>query len=105
MIFDDICKAIEFKVDEHNGEWDYVVKSKDYHLAERLNKGKISFVDLMNAYEDDKDNVTINFYEAKDGVLTAEVNFYADEDDWLAEVILKAYSGFYEFISRYCDAR
>lgn len=107
MIFDDICKNIEFKVIKRDGEWDYVVNSGEFHLAERLKKGKISLVDLINAFEDDKDKVTINFNEDRDGILTAEINFYSTDDlvDWLAEVVLETFNGFYEYLSRYCGAR
>ena len=105
MIFDEICKEIEFKKKTKvKGEFEYLLSTKEYHLAEMLNKNnKISFVDLLNRYEDDKDKVTISFNE-NDGITHANVYFYDtdDEDTLIAEIELTTFNGFNVYMSTYC---
>jgi hypothetical protein len=57
----------------------------------------------MNMYKDDSENVTILFYEDRDGGLCAEINFY-DNDDWFAGMYLRG-DGFTESLSEYCGAK
>lgn len=101
MIFDEICKNIEFVVDDWNGEKDYI--EDNFHLGQLIAKKKVMFSDLMNMYEDDSANATILFYEDRDGGLCAEINFY-DNDENVGDIYLRG-DGFTEFMSKYCGAK
>ena len=102
MIFDDICKNIEFVVDDINGDKGFL---ENFYLGELLNKKKISFPELIKLYEGDSANATILFYETKDGELDAEINFYDDPNDSsVADIYLRGDS-FTEYLSRYCGAK
>ena len=101
MIFDEICKNIEFELDQVDG-W-YERTKGNFHLGEILNRDTVSFPELMNMYKDDSENVTILFYEDRDGGLCAEINFY-DNDDWFAGMYLRG-DGFTESLSEYCGAK
>lgn len=104
MIFDDICKNINFRKTNVKGEFEYILSTKEYHLAEMLNKNnKISFVDLMRGYEDDKDKVCISF-TGNNSITYVKVYFYdIDYDDCIATVELETYYGFNEYMTRYCN--
>ena len=103
MIFDEICKNIEFTVDDVNGDKGFI--EGNFHLGELLRKKKVSFPELLYMYEDDSANATILFYETKDGELDAEINFYDDPNDSsVADIYLRGDS-FTEYLSRYCGAK
>lgn len=101
MIFDDICRNIDFEIFRVNGDLNAVASSNKFHLALMLEKGKISFMDLMRGYEDDSKNVTMSFTD-KNGETYVNIIFYDDGDDIL-EVILKSKDGnFNSLLSAYC---
>lgn len=102
MIFDAICKNIQFVVDDINGEKDYI--ADNYHLGLLVSKkNKIMFPELMNMYEDDSENVTISFSETADRELCALIRFYDkdDNDDFVGDIYLRGDS-FTEFLTHYC---
>lgn len=102
MIFDDICKNIEFTVQKVEGDKDFI--DGNFHLGELLRNKKVSFVDLMNMYEDDSANATILFYE-KDWYMYADINFYDDPNDSAVATIYLRGDSFTEYLSRYCGAK
>ena len=103
MIFDEICKNIEFVVDDFNGEVDWAIDN--FYLGKIIEKGKVMFPELMEMYEGDSANATIFFYESQDGGLCAEINFYEDPNgSALADLYLRGDS-FTEFLSTYCGGR
>ena len=66
MIFDNICRNIQFTVFDIEGEKRWI--EDNFHLGQLIsNKKKVMFDDLMNMYEDDSANATMFFYETKDG--------------------------------------
>ena len=101
MIFDEICKTIDFVLDEVDGDYEYT--KGNFHLGEILDKKTVSFPELMNMYEDDSKDATILFYEDRDGGLCAEINFYL-YGDWFAGMYLRG-DGFTEYLSKYCGAK
>ena len=101
MIFDEICKNIEFVFDDWNGEKGII--EENFHLGLIPNKKKVMFPELMRMYEDDSANATILFYEDRNGGLCAEINFY-DNDDNIGDMYLRGDS-FTEFMSKYCGAK
>ena len=104
MIFDDIARNIEFKVTTRKGEWDYVVSLGKFHLAEMLQKNKISIIDLMRGYEDDEKTnlVTMSFVDDEYRNTYVSVYFYENDDDLIAEVLLETGYGFNEYLTRMC---
>ena len=105
MIFDTIAKEIEFKIADTDGDWEYVVSSGNYHLAEILNsKGKISMLNLLFYFEDDEKYVTISFKEDDNRYTTATVRFYdkEDTDSLIAKIVLVSKDSFSSLLSEYC---
>ena len=102
MIFDDICRNIQFTVFDIEGEKRWI--EDNFHLGQLIsNKKKVMFDDLMNMYEDDSANATMFFYETKDGEMFVEINFYEDDDN-MGTIYLRGDS-FTEYLSRYCGAK
>ena len=104
MIFDEIAKNIDFKITSRKGEWDYVVSLGKFHLAEMLEKNKISIIDLMRGYEDDEKTnlVTMSFADDEHKNTHVNVCFYEDSDDLVAEVLLETDYGFNEYLTKMC---
>ena len=102
MIFDDICRNIEFTVQKVEGNTEFI--DGNFHLGELLrNKKKVMPDDLMNMYEDDSANATMFLYETKDGEMFVEINFYEDDNN-MGTIYLRGDS-FTEYLSRYCGAK
>lgn len=102
MIFDDICRNIEFTVQKVEGDTEFI--DGNFHLGELLRNKKVSFFKLMDMYEDDSANATILFYE-KDGYMYADINFYDDPNDSAVATIYLRGDSFTEYLSRYCGAK
>lgn len=103
MIFDEICKNIDFELYSVDGEWEWVIDN--FHIASLVNnKKKISFVDLMNAYEDDEENVDMTFMDDNSGYHTMVSVYFHEDGDLVATLLLKSkYDTFNSLLSKYCS--
>jgi len=117
MIFDEICKSMDFKVDYIINNINYKVEIDDVNkglndiegiscaIAQYLqkSKGKINFSELINLYEIDSDITTLSFYGDNDEThVSCKIHNKYNAKEWYYDVKLKCNDSFNGLMSEYC---
>lgn len=108
MIFDEICKVIDFTIDFVLDDGNYKIDINDVdegisEITDYLRKSKkINFSKLMELYEDDSKRVTLSFRGENESYVSCKI--YTEDGSYLLyDIRLKSKDSFNDLMTKYCN--